>query len=859
MSIIDLRYAKLGTREELNADNIVLAFMQPGIEKDTGDTKLGDGRTKYRDLAYFTGSMTRTYRGEVASQGEMLALKANISDWCTRTDDGNRNYELTDLPASSPENWTSYVAGSNGTGGVSYSDMTAAIAVAKAEAQDRSKGTNNDPAANIVFSGDSLTLEQWRAQVDSRGTAGTNDPTVDTAPSLAGTVGVGNVLTLTRGTVTNGSGGAHLDVLSWYFIAPTTGLVTLLFAETIPSANTPATVTQQAPQVGGTIYVIQQAKDTVTQKLSNARTSNVKGPVTGTAPTNTGTAPAISGSAPSGSAISVNVGVWTAAASYVVQLYADGVPFGSPSTKSATNPVAMGNSDNTVVGKALTARVTAYSSLDVPSATAIVTSNSITVTGTAPAITNTSAVAFPATINFGTAANLTIGTYSAPVNATRAYEIYIGVPDSTPDFGPQPIAIHTPRSPAVVGNTLYVIERVYDLATGLTEVANSLSAGKVISAALATFAAALTTEGSGGYSWTQSSPITQATVATLSGGTQPWVLDPTTPFSPALPAGLTASISGSSLVIAGTPSVVSSATAYTANFKDSAGTPASASVTFNALVAAAGVTPATALIPANVSAYGRDETWTGQTITGSDSAIRIQRLSNYRGTGKVGYVRRGKQGDPLLFNGVRSEHDLFTGVGANVSARGVDVWYGADFFPYVGEWVGDTNDGSDQGIWFQIHQASTSLIANGPTFALKWNAVDNSMRCEGNYGTGSTQNNSRDIANAGQDTNLVAGQHNRIIVHLRFGEDTSYAPRIEVWHAVGAGAYVKRFDVSGVSALMSGPASGGEIARIGMYKWSSTSWSGGITSRAFDTSELFAGVGTNLFNEIAAALASFAV
>jgi len=35
MSIIDLRYAKLGTREELNADNIVLAFMQPGIEKDT--------------------------------------------------------------------------------------------------------------------------------------------------------------------------------------------------------------------------------------------------------------------------------------------------------------------------------------------------------------------------------------------------------------------------------------------------------------------------------------------------------------------------------------------------------------------------------------------------------------------------------------------------------------------------------------------------------------------------------------------------------------------------------------------------------------------------------------------------------
>ena len=129
MSIIDLRYAKLGTREELNADNIVLAFMQPGIEKDTGDTKLGDGRTKYRDLAYFTGSLTRTYRGQVASESEMTALQANISDWCTRTDDGNRNYELTKLPAKHAANWTSYISGTI-ENGVSLADMTAAITAA---------------------------------------------------------------------------------------------------------------------------------------------------------------------------------------------------------------------------------------------------------------------------------------------------------------------------------------------------------------------------------------------------------------------------------------------------------------------------------------------------------------------------------------------------------------------------------------------------------------------------------------------------------------------------------------------------------------------------------------------------------
>ena len=462
----------------------------------------------------------------------------------------------------------------------SQSAIDALFAELQQFALNRINHIGNDPAGNVVFVADEITLEQWRDSVESRfASGGASDPIVTSDPSIAGTAAIGTSLVLTRGSVTNGSGAAHQDVLTWWFLSNAVGATPqVLFTETIDSAVTPSTFPKQVAQLNGTIYATQQAKDTVSQRLSNTKASNTIGPITGAAPTNS-VAPTISGSAAAGSALTVNVQTWSGA-TFIVQLYADGVPYGSPSAKSASTTVSMGNSDNSIVGKALTARITAYSSLDVPSATAVLTSNSITVTGAAPAVANTAPPAWPATINFGTKAVGTIGTWTGSIHAVRSYEYYIGVPDSTPDFGPQSLFEHTPRSPAVAGNTLYVIERVYDAATGTIEVGSAVSAGKVISAAIATFAAALTTEGAAGYPWTQSSAISQANIATLSGGTQPWKLDPTTPFSPALPAGISVSISGANVIATGTPSAVSSSTAYTINFKDSAGSPASASITF---------------------------------------------------------------------------------------------------------------------------------------------------------------------------------------------------------------------------------------------------------------------------------------
>lgn len=739
-------------------------------------------------------------------------------------------------------------------------------------AQNRALEYGNMPMNNAVFT-DGMTGEQFRIYVDTRfASVGTNDPVVTTDPALGGTVGVGNVLTVTRGSVTNGSGGAHQDVLTWYFIAPTTGLVTVLFTETIPSANTPSTFTQAAVHIGGTVYVIQQAKDTVTTKLSNARTSNVKGPVTGTAPTNTGTVPSISGSAPSGSALQVDVGVWTGALNYVVQLYADGVPYGSPSAKAATNPVAMGNSDNSVVGKAVTAKVTAYSSLDVPSASAIATSNSITVTGVAPPITNTSLPLWPATINYGTAATGTPGGWSAAVNAIRSYSYYIGsIHADPPDFGPQQLFTHTPRLPAVPGNTLFVVETVYDVATGLTIVGTAASAGKVISAALATFAATLTSAGQAGYAWTQSSAITQTTIATLANGTSPYILDPTTPFSPALPAGISISISGTNVIATGTPTTVSSSTAYTVNFKDSAGSPASASITFSASVAAAGATAASSMsypVPTDMSpssspSYGPTGTLTGSSSTPSN--IRLASTVDPNGSGQQCWLHRvvkAEWGTGQGQTNVRAEK-VWLDVGYNMSAA-TDYWFGGAYYPIVAEWPTATGNTDDDFLIMQIH---TQNIGNSaPVVGLYFSQGGGTKIWKTAYnatsggGTPTLITSYPMNASAGQPGGPPSrGAWNKWICHVRPGWVAGQGPVFQVWEAIGNGSYTKVIDATIPIDYNYGGGSGatfGSYPRYGIYKSTGTNWTTGNSIAAYFTTE-YQAVATNAFANMVASLAGF--
>ena len=225
MSIIDLRYAKLGTREELNAANIVLAFMQPGIEKDTGCTKLGDGRHKYTELEYFTGVTTRTYRGRVASMAEMTALKANVSDWVNRTDEGDRIYELTALPAADPANWTSYIVGATSSNdGPTSAEVNQLIdqriAIYNTTVQPKIDQAVSAAVATNIDGRDFTTVQASQTYVRGLITGTTpvpSAPVPNVAPSVAfpgGTGDVGETATITPGTYSSGT----VTATSWNVI-----------------------------------------------------------------------------------------------------------------------------------------------------------------------------------------------------------------------------------------------------------------------------------------------------------------------------------------------------------------------------------------------------------------------------------------------------------------------------------------------------------------------------------------------------------------------------------------------------------------------------------------------------------------
>lgn len=267
-----------------------------------------------------------------------------------------------------------------------------------------------------------------------------------------------------------------------------------------------------------------------------------------------------------------------------------------------------------------------------------------------------------------------------------------------------------------------------------------------------------------------------------------------------------------------------------------------------------GVTPLSALTIYDVEAAGFDfSSNPTQTITGSasgvnvgDGIVRAQTFANILGTGQRGHIKRVRVNDAPNFSGRRSEFS-WSGQQPQIPLN-QDVWFSIGCRPLSGEWHGDNNAFSDQQAFFQIHQQNAA--GDGPTFALKTNGGDNSMRCEGNYdlGLGGGGSNGRDMYNCGQDSNLLVDTWNVLIIHLRFAITIGNAPRVEVWRRNGGGAFAKVIDLSGAAAYM-GYGGDTNYPKFGIYKWTSTTQDN--DTRALYFSDLFYGAGTNLYNEAA--------
>jgi lysophospholipase L1-like esterase len=160
------------------------------------------------------------------------------------------------------------------------SELSNNINQAIAHSTQRGNHTGTQLASTVRFDAGE-TLESMKTAFLSQGTSPSADaPTLDTVPTINDTTPVvGQTLTATTGTVTEGSGAAHTNVWQWFRTDPTDGITDILGA----TANTYDVTSDDN---GYFLGVRQQPIDSVTGIPGNTRTSAITSAVGGAIPAN---------------------------------------------------------------------------------------------------------------------------------------------------------------------------------------------------------------------------------------------------------------------------------------------------------------------------------------------------------------------------------------------------------------------------------------------------------------------------------------------------------------------------------------------------------------------------------------------
>lgn len=687
-------------------------------------------------------------------------------------------------------------------------------------------------ANNIVFA-DGSTLEAVVQELRQGTSNPASAPTIDTAPTFDDTTpAVGQSLTITPGDVTEASGRTS----------------TATYRINIPGEPEGAWVTSTTyvvPTVafGKGISVTQRQTDDAIPTLFAERTSAVTTAVSGTKPTNS-VAPSISpnGSQAVGQTHTVSTGTWTGASTYGVQFYLAGSPVGA---RSST--LTFTTADNQV-GLALTFDVIAYSSLGVAS-DPVAGSNSVTITGTTPAVVNVSPPAWPATIYLDSPADFTPGTWTGDIRGTQSATDegrewrFFRNSETTPYLAiVNTLSIHTPRAPAIVGDTLYIEETVFDATTGQAYPV-ARSAGKTITATPADFAANLTSAGTAGYSWTINTAIAQSTVATLTGGTAPYSITSHTSAA----SGVTASISGSNVVLSGTPTALASLTSGTINFADSAGATASVSYSYSVAAASGSALSALPYSEAAVAISGANTSYNGTTNKTYNGVVVLGPNGDGRNRHRL------VQGAPSIAGGVRNELLWFD----YHLIEGSAVWLAYDLLWDIANEFPASTSSYDEHLVMQTHTPYSGDTQPGFACKLSRQSGQIYFRIAGtaNAPSGGTSTTTNNPANFGHQT-LVQGQRYRFIIKHRAGWLASHNPRIDIWVRNGSATTWTQLVTNYANYPNvhnhGGDTSKREYVRIGGYKWSSSVWAN--TPISWVSSPLFYGVGEDLFQDAANAL-----
>lgn len=701
--------------------------------------------------------------------------------------------------------------------------------------KDRQSHIGNMPATNLEFA-DGQTGEVWRQSVELRLSNLTGVTPANTVQPSAptGTKAVGNDLTANNGTWT----GASSYRYQWWRINATTGEFTQIGATTqtyrLQAADATYLIACAVAGVGSNGVPSAYVMSAFTTAIS------------ATAPTNTGAVPSIdpAGSQAVGQEHIVDVGGWTGASTYGVQFYLDGAPSGArTSTLTFTTQAAQ-------VGKVLTFDVIAYSSLGVASSP-VAGSNSVTITGAAPAVTNIDPPVWPNPVYFGQPMTYTMGNWNGAIRGVqsasdlgREWRFFLNA-ETTPYLAVvNTLNVHTPRAPAVVGDTIYVEETVFDATTGLAY-PPVRSVGAVIQAAPATFAAALTAAGSAPIVLTVGVAMTPLVVANATGGTAPYAASITNG-----PAGLSISVSGGNISLQGTPQNVATAADFTLAVTDAA-LAGPTNLTLNIQIQAASSTqlPVLSLTGTSVAISGANTSYDGVTNKVYNGTV----VCGPNGDGRD--IHRLVNGAPSISGGVRSEILWLASGLLGKLLEGVPNWWYIDFLWDSASEFPPSTTSYDEQLWMQSHTPYSGDTQPDIAFKASMQSGQCYWRIAGtaNAPSGGTSTTTYNPPNFGHQT-WLQGTRLRFIVEMVPGWLASHGAYINIWRRNGSATAWTQL-VTNYTNYPNVHNHGGNTAmrsylRKGGYKWSTSVWTN--SSIKCIVSRLYYNSGGNRFDEAAA-------
>ncbi len=306
-----------------------------------------------------------------------------------------------------------------------------------------------------------------------------------------------------------------------------------------------------------------------------------------------------------------------------------------------------------------------------------------------------------------------------------------------------------------------------------------------------------------------------------------------------------------SIVAATTTATTSTATTTTAATTTAATTTAT---TTTAATSTATVTALASLpypVPTAIAGAGSPKYNANDTVVGADGITRLAPAADPGGSGRQVYLHRIVRADASTNSTVRSEK---LWIDSNQYLfPGNDYWFAFAVRPKSDEYPVSTSSTDNNMLIWQVHSESTGATQNdlGLYHDIGLNRAFFNRAWGSSTQATTTDGTSKDWIGPYPKMDVWT----KYIVHFRPGYLASHSPRTEVWQAVGTGPYTKIVSAVADTDFNTYNWNTGSYPRIGMYKWSGTTWSTTAPTIAAYFTTLYMAKGADKYNEAVAALA----